>query len=313
MRTVRAILVACLAASLLAAGDGCGCKKKAAEPSEPGPVIATVDGREIHASALLAEYETVPADHRGYYAEQRGELLDFIINRMVIAEEARAAGLEKDPAVVERLEEAREFATTSGVNEPARLDALLHDAEQRILIAAMRERVLAEIEMAIADEELRAYAAKASGGDLPTEFIELRAIVQDDRPDIDAAYADLAGGMTFAEAHATYSVEEDQHLGTYSDTTLDQMPEPLRAAVKDVEDGALTDPFEMDGRWYVVQVTRRPAVVDLEPWRRQLFVRKQDEYFRTWVIDQKANHRIAVNTKRLDEVQLPKAPAPANP
>ncbi len=310
MRTVRAILLACLGALLLVGGTSCGCNKK---PAEPDPVIVTVDGREIHASALLAEYETVPAEHRAYYAEHRGKLLDFIINRMVIAEEARAVGLDEDPAVVQRLEEAREFATTTGISESDRLDALLRDAEQRILIAAMREQVLAEIEVTISDEELRALAAQASGGDLPSEFIELYGIINADRAQVEAARAKLAAGTAFADVHAAYSTEKNQHLGSFSDTTLDNMADALRAAVEGVENGGLTDVFEMDGRFVVVQVTRRSAVVDLEPWRRNLHVRKQDDYFRTWVTDKKTHHRIAVNTKRLDEVQLPNAPAPANP
>ncbi len=310
MRTVRAILLACLGALLLVGGSSCGCNKK---PTEADPVIATVDGREIHASALVAEYETVPAEYRARYAANRRELLDFMINRMVIANEARAAGLDQDPAVVQRIEQAREFATTTGITDPDRRDALLHDAEQRILIAAMRERVLAEIEVTISNEELRALAAKTSGGDLPSEFIELNGIINTDRAQVEAARAELAAGTAFAKVHTAYSTERNQHLGSFSDTTLDTMPDALRAAVEGVENGGLTDVFEMDGRFVVAQVTRRSAVVDLEPWRHQLVLQKQDEYFRTWATDRKTHHRITVNAKRLDEVQLPNAPAPANP
>jgi hypothetical protein len=305
MRTVRTVLLACLGAALLAGGAGCSCNKK---PAEADPVIATVDGREIRASALVAEYEAVPAEHRARYTDHRGALLDFIINRMVIADEARAVGLDEDPAVIERIEQAREFATTTGIDEPERRDALLRDAEQRVLSAAMRERVLAELELTISDEELRAFAGEATGGDLPSEFIEVNGIVNADRAQVEAARAELAGGAAFRDVHAAYSTDENPHFGSFADTTIDNMPDALRAVVEGVENGGLTDVFEMDGRFAVARVTRRSAVVDLEPWRPHLLARKRDDSFRAWVNEKKADHRIAVNTERLDEVQLPNAP-----
>ena len=541
MRYVRAISLACACAALLVGTAGCGCnKKRQARDADADLVIATVDGREIRASALLAEYETVPAERRTYYAANRSELLDFIINRMVIVAEARAEGLEKDPEVLERLDEARRFAlrmmldkemmrtlppitdeqlraryrqdvlspagprivtqailyriptdeagedvihetirksrsvhlpfgTLAKHNElaftlvrtplspgsdmppalvrelgalkiftPTRLkvvrgkgvifykeplpfeqaepvvraallneqlakareawaesvrskaevathperftadaaddevlvtisdatisvadarralvlmppaararyradaarlveylvrnELLVQEAERRgfdssdafrarmrdatdgLLIRTMRERVLAKIEITISDEELRALAAEASGGDMPNEFIELYAITNPDRAQVEKALEDLNSGNDFNEVHAAYSTDKHQHVGTYSDTTIETMPEALRTATEDLKDGECSDVFEMDKRFLVVQVTRRPAVVNLEPWRRRLLARKQDEHFLNWVAEQRAKHRIVVNAKRLDEVQLPEAPSAA--
>jgi hypothetical protein len=536
MRYARVIFGACLCAALLAAG--CGPQKKAPPKRAAGdPVIATVDGREIRASALVSEYETVPDERRAEYAAHPGELLDFIINRTVIAAEARAQGFDKDPEVVARLGEARRFllrlmleqelqkdlappsdeelraryrqdvldpagprivkqtilyrvpadetteaqvrdvirkslearlpfgtmaerdrlvfelvphptSAASGLppelvkeiealkvfaatpvkvldgkgcifyKEPlpfeqaeavvrralrneqvaAKLNALVEsarataqisthlerltddaagdavvatvngtaitvadarralervpqaagtqdqaaplvehlvreallvqEAERRgfdkgdefsrrmqealdgILIDTMRERVLAGFEISVTDEELRAMAREFAGGDLPGEFIELSYIANPDRAKVEAALADLKAGKDFGEVYQAYSADERQDLGTWSDTTLDTMPEALRAATSGVANGGLTDVFEMDGRFLVVRVIRRPAVVDLEPWRHQLVAKKQDEHFLDWVAEQRAKHRIVVNAERLAAVPLPAPPQP---
>ena len=538
MRYGRAVAVACVCVALLADLGGCGCtKKQPAKLAKLDPVIATVDGHEILASALVREYVTVPVERRPYYAANRSELLDYVINRTVIVAEARAAGLDKDPGVLEQVSDARRFAlrmlldkeivrtcppmtderlhdryladitdpagptivtqtilycipadeTTAGaihktihesreahvplgeharqdgldftlvpqpippgsditpalatelnalkrfaatqlrsvgdsefifyreplpferarllveaalLNEqlakgrdawvesarsqaevatyperfaenagdddvlatvngtaitvadvrralermpPARraqheadaaqlveyfvrnellvqeakrrgldkTDALLasvRDARDGALIRAMRERVLAQIEIAITDEELRAMAAEAAGGKVPSEFIELSAIANPDRAQLEKALEELKAGKPFDEVHAAYSADARQHIGTYADTTLETMPEPLRAATEGLKDGECTDIIEMDDGYLIVRVARRPAVVNVEPWRRQLLARKRDEYFLQWVTKRKASHRIVVNTKRLDEVQLPMGP-----
>jgi peptidyl-prolyl cis-trans isomerase C len=538
MRYGRAVAIACVCVALLADLGGCGCtKKRPPKLAKLGPVIATVDGEEIPASALVREYQTVPVERRPYYAANRRELLDFIINRMVIVAEATAAGLDKDPQVLAQVSDARGFAlrmlldkeimrtcapitderlhdryladitdaagptivtqtilycipadeTTAGaihktihesreshvpfgtlgpqqsldfvlvpqpippgsditpglatdlnalkrfaatplrdigdkqfifyreplpferarllleaalLNEqlakgrdvwvesarseaevatyperfaddagdddvlaavdgttitvadarraldlmpPARraqyeadanrlvehlvrnellvqeaerrgldksddLLASVRDARDGALIRAMRERVLAQIELAITDEELRAMAAEASGGKVPSEFIELSAIANPDKAKLEKALDELKAGKPFGEVHAAYSADARQHIGTYADTTLETMPEPLRAATEGLKDGEYTDIIEMGSGYLIVRVARRPAVVNVEPWRRQLLARKRDEYFLEWVNERKASHRIVVNTKRLDEVELPKGP-----
>lgn len=541
MRYVRAIFLACACAASLIGG----CGRKPEPPADADAVIATVDGREIRASTLLAEYETVPADRRAYYAAHRSELLDFIINRMVIVAEARAEGLDEDAEVLERLERTRRFAlhialereltkdlapmaeselraryhadvldpagpkivkqtivyripaddaSKAAVHErilesreahlpfgtvatrnrikftlvtatpgpgispslarglaslktftatrltsiedegfifyrepvpfeqaepvvrrallaeqrakavnawvgktrresrrsslredhviayperfikdaaddavvaivkgkaitaadarralelmppPAqaryRADAaplldylvgnelLVWEADRRgldktdefgaqmkvaaadILIRTMRERVLAKFEITISDEELRALAAQSTGGDLPREFIHLTYIANADRAKVEHALDELKAGKAFDEVHKACSADTRQDLGTWSDTTLERMPEALRTATKGVKDGGLTGVLEMDERFLVVRVTRRPAIVDLGPWRAQLLAKKEAELFLGWVKEQKANHRIVLNTKRLGEVQLPEAPWP---
>ena len=542
MRYVHAICLAFLCAALLA-----GCGRKPEPPADADPVIATVDGREIRASTFLAEYETVPADRRAHYAAHRNELLDFIINRMVIAAEARAQGLDEDPEVLERLERTRRFAlrlalerdltkdlppiaeselraryradvldpagpkivkqtivyripaddaSKAAVHEkilesreahlpfgtvatrskikfsivadppslapgitlalakelaalktftatrltsiedegfifyreplpfeqaarivrralraeqrakavnawvgttrresqrsslredhviayPERLTSdaadvvvvavvkgkaitaadarralelmpapaqaryranpaslldylvgnrlLVWEADRRgldktrefvsrmqqateaVLIRTMRERVLAKFEITISDEELRALAAQSTGGDLPREFIQLSYIANADRAKVEQALDELKAGKAFDEVHKACSADTRQDLGTWSDTTLERMPEALRTATKGVKDGGLTSVLEMDERFLVVRVTRRPAIVDLGPWRAQLLAKKEAALFLGWATEQRANHRIVLNTKRLGEVQLPEAPSP---
>lgn len=92
MKTLRLVSIIAIAASL--AVTGCG-KKEAKAPV--GQVVATVDGEEITARELQAEMAgmTFPDDKTRKLAEQRA--LKQIIDRRVLAKEARAQGIDKTP------------------------------------------------------------------------------------------------------------------------------------------------------------------------------------------------------------------------
>jgi peptidyl-prolyl cis-trans isomerase C len=250
-------------------------------------VLATVNGAVIAVGDARRALERMAAPLREHHAGDAGGLVEELVTEELLVQEALRRGLDG----------RAEFA------------AHMARATEAILVRAMRERVLAELEVTITEDELRRLATEAAGGDLPTEFIELHAIINTDRAQVAKALEELKGGFGFDEVHATYSSEKNQHLGTYSDTTLDQMPDVLRTAVAALKDGEYTDVLELDGRFCVVRVSRRPAIVDLESWRHQLLDRKQDELFLAWVVKQRAKHRIAVNTERLDAVELPAVPA----
>jgi len=223
---------------------------------------------------------------RARYTGNAAGLIEALIGDEILVQEALRRTLDARP----------EFA------------AQVTKATEAVLVRAMRRRVLAELEVTISEDELRRLAVEAAGGDLPTEFIELHAIINADRAQAAKALEELEAGFGFEEVHATYSTEKNEHLGTYSDTTMDQMPEAIRTAIDGLEDGAYTGVLELDGRYVIVRISRRPAVVDLESWRHQLVTRKQDELFEVWVTKKRAVHRIAVNTARLEAVELPAGP-----
>ena len=254
-------------------------------------MLVTISDATISVADARRALELMPPAARAQYRADAARLVEYLVRNELLVQEAERRGLDSSD----------EFR------------ARMRDATDGLLIRTMRERVLAKIEITISDEELRALAAEASGGDIPKEFIELYAITNPDRAQVEKALEELNAGNDFNEVHAAYSTDKHQHLGTYSDTTIKTMPEALRTATEDLKDGECSDVFEMDERFLVVQVTRRPAVVNLEPWRRRLLARKQDEHFLNWVAEQRAKHRIVVNTKRLDEVQLPEAPSAAPP
>ncbi len=251
-------------------------------------VVATVKGKTITAADARRALELIPPPAQARYTADPAPFLDSLVAHELLIWEAERRGLD----------------TTDGFT------AQMKQALDDVLIRTMRERVLAKFEITISDEELRALAARSAGGDLPREFIQLSYIANADRAKVEHALDELKAGKAFDEVHKAHSADTRQDLGTWSDTTLERMPEALRTATEGLKDGELTGVLEMDERFLVVRVTRRPAVVDLAPWRAQLLAEKQAELFLGWVTEQRANHRVVLNTKRLSQVQLPEAPAP---
>ncbi|HUU36177.1 MAG TPA: peptidylprolyl isomerase [Vicinamibacterales bacterium] len=235
--------------------------------------------------------ELMPPREQAACKADPARLVDAWVANELLAQEALRRGLDKN----------REFRL--------RFTRATHS----ILIAEMRRRVLDRLKVEISDDELRRIAGEEAGGELPNEFIVLCAIVNTDRAKVEQALAELDAGKPFAEVHAACSSEKDPAFGTYSDATIETAPEAVRTAIADLKDGERTGVIEIDGRFAVIEVTRRPAVIDLDALRDQLLSRRQDELFLKWVKDKRVQHNVSVNKARLEKVKLPGSEAGSPP
>jgi len=255
-------------------------------------VLATVNGADLTVGDARCFLQFVAAQLRARYEAEPKALVGALVNEELIAQAAEARGLHRVADFKARMAQVVEGA----------------------LIRTMRGRVLSQIEITITDEELRELARQFAGGDMPSEFIALNYIANADKAKVEQALKALKAGKDFSEVHAAWSSDKRQDLGVWSDTTIESMPKAIRTATEGLQDGEYSGVFEMEGRFLIVRVTRRSAVVNLEPWREQLRAHKQNALFLKWVATKRANHRIAVNAARLNAVELPETgtqpPAP---
>lgn len=113
------------------------------------PVVARVGGDEIRSSDLAEAAQTLPEELRGMPAPVLYPmLLDQMIDRKVIVQAARKAGLERDPAVQKQIARGTETALQNAL--------LLREVGPQLTEDAIRARYERDIAGKPGEEEVRA-------------------------------------------------------------------------------------------------------------------------------------------------------------
>lgn len=239
-------LISAVTCALLLAA--CGQNKVAEKPPEPGDTaVARVNGqviwasdvkREAVAQGLISEGE--PLDISSEVFRQR---LDEVIDQKLLAAEATKRKLDKDPIAQRRLAAARE----------------------RILGDMLVEGV---VEKAVTEDAIRKLYAEQQKLSKRSEEIRARQIIVGSQAEAESVKKLLASGASFDALAMERSTDQATRFngGDLGYFTLDVMPEPYGAALKDAQKGQLVGPFAAEGGWVIVKVEDK-RTEDPSPWR----------------------------------------------
>ena len=201
-------------------------------------VVATVDGRPIHASDVLraASAEGLIAQGEGLLPDSPvfARTLDGLIDQRLLSDRAAATGLDRDPEALRRLDAARERILGNLLVERGLEEAVTDDA--------LRDLFEAQNRLAASGPERR-----------------IRQIVVATENDAQAVVAALDDGEDFAELARTRSTDRTSANagGDLGWTTRGALPAELRGPVFALADGARTQALKTAAGWVVVEVTDR--------------------------------------------------------
>lgn len=203
-------------------------------------VIAEVGDTEVRRSEL-------DLSSRGRPADGSAAALESIIDRAVLAEGAREAGLADDPAVAARLAAAEREILAS-----AYLDRLSADALSEQALRARYEQK--RDQLALQQIEVAHIVVRPGSG--PDAAVDARRRIQ-------TAYARLRSGEDFAAVAA--AVSEDPvtagrggQLGTVREGQID--PTFFTAALA-LKAGQISEPFETSFGWHIAKALADPQKV----------------------------------------------------
>jgi len=263
----RTWFLVALAAVLAAAGlAACGGGRDGASGS-PDAVVARVDGRAVHQSAVdLARAE---ARFVGV-VDDAGKALDAAIDRELVRAEAERLGLAADEAEVE----SRVAAVSARLGGDAALKSALEKAAMSA--AQFRENLRAGV-LREAVQDARFPRVKAGPGavrrfydrrraDLFTEpaAVKLGAIVVRNEGIAGNAIKRLRQGRPFAEVSRQFSIDPEIKDASGMLGWIDprSLPEPLGKAVARLQVGQISAPVAGPGGTWVFKVlARRPQRV----------------------------------------------------
>lgn len=207
-----------------------------ADDAKPGgdPVVATINGREIHRSALMQAYahsRLSQAPLESVY----GQVLDFVITSQLLLNEARKANLVDDPEV----KDAVRFAT-EGILEQTYI-------ERKIAQAVTDDAIKARYEEDIKHAEGR-------------DEIHARHILLASEDDAKKVIAEIKGGAKFEDVAKSKSKDPSaaQNGGDLGFFTKDQMvPEFAEAAFAMKPGEVSAAPVKTEFGWHVIEVLER--------------------------------------------------------
>jgi peptidyl-prolyl cis-trans isomerase C len=224
----RHFLAAFGACSLLLAG---ACDKGASPGAASTEVVATVNGTDIPKSQFDQQLADIARQSgREVSPEQRGQLLDQLIDMQLLAEAGEKAGIAKEQTVADQIAVARL--------------KVIADASARKYID----------DHPVTDAELRPeYDAQVAA--IPREY-HARHILVEDKATADAVIADLKGGADFAKLASEKSKDSSaKNGGDLGWFPLDRMVKPFSDAVAALQPGQTTDQaVQSQFGWHVIKL-----------------------------------------------------------
>lgn len=237
-----------------------------------GTAVATVNGTAIPQSLANLFVQNEVAQGQKDTPELRNAIRENLIMRELIIQDARKAGLDKNPMV----------------------QAQMKLAEQSVLIRAFEEAFAAK--NPVTEAELK-EAYKNVSANAPKEEVKMRLMGFDSEAKAKAAIGKLDGGDSFANIAAQ---SDDAGLrangGDLGWGNPNALPKPLADAANKLGKGKFNaQPISVNGAWFVLQVEDRRATEPMAPFdqvKGQLAQAIQAERFQQYLGKQRATAKI---------------------
>ena len=215
------------------------------------PVVARVNGHEIRWAAVIDSADDLPERYRDQLETVFPALLDRLVDMHLLADAARARGLQDDPELREKMASYEDRLLSDLL-----LERYLAD---RVTTAEVRRRYDAMVALRRANLEVRA-----------------RHILVPSEEEAEAIIAKLDGGAVFPtlarESSIGSSAERGGDLGYFFSR---RMAPAFAAAVDALETGSYTtSPVKTEFGWHVILLVDRrdddiPSFIDMQPQLRE--------------------------------------------
>lgn len=283
-------------ALLLAAFSACSDK-----PEDSTKALAIINGKEITASEFDLRWSQLPEFARKTYAGQDGrkKFLEELITRELLLQEARKRGLDRDRALVERVERFK---------------------ERSVLDNLMREEVDSRITVTL--EEMKAYFAAHPGSFAsPDDMRASHILVKTEEEALDARKR-LEQGEDFAGLARKISLDLATKFkgGDLGPIKKGQTIPQFEKALLGLKVGEISQPVATQFGWHIIKLNDRATGASLafedakDQVKEQIQIEKKRKRFDELVASLRAKAKLRVADVPIPASEVPAAgPAAAAP
>ncbi|WP_036252385.1 peptidylprolyl isomerase [Methylobacter sp. BBA5.1] len=274
-----------------------GCNEEKATTATPSaPVVqkedavAVVNGKYI-SKDTLAELESEVAERAHGQVFPKEKLIEELIQRELLVQEALKKGLDKSPEVVQRLETLKK--------------SLLSQAVLQDYLKANP----------VTDEEIKAEYDSKVAAEKGTEY-KARHILVKTEDEAKKLIAKLDKGANFAELASKHSTDTSSEGGDLGWFTANQMVAPFSQAVETLENGKYTKtPVQTQFGWHVIlrEDSRPQTPPPFEAVKEQLAPYLQRQKVQSMIENLRKQAQVEVLVPTAEEQPKPEAAEPAAP
>lgn len=299
--TVVTILAAALAVTPLA---GCKGKTESGAPAgesakKEGAVIAEVNGETITTSDFKHELDNLPPYLKPMADTPEGkkELLDTMVVRELILQQARKDGLDKSPEVAAKLEELK----------------------KRIIVEGFLKKKVEE-QAKVSDEEMKKFYEENKDKFKTGDQVKASHILMKSEKEAQDVLKELKAGGNFEELAKKHSIDsaaaKGGDLGWFSKGSM--VPE-FEKVVFGLKEGETSGIVKTKFGFHVIKLTGKRAAGTRsfdevkEQIKAALLPTKQQEVFQKLKDDIKKNAKVSIKDDALKGLDGKASPAPALP
>jgi peptidyl-prolyl cis-trans isomerase C len=291
----KKIIPLLLAGTALVSISACN-EQKATDATPAAPVVdkadavAVVNGKYI-SKKTLAELESEVAERAHGQAFPKDKLIEELIQRELLVQEALKKGLDKSPEVVERLETLKKSLLSQAVLQDYLKTNPVTEAE-----------VKAEYDSKVAAEKGTEYKARHI---LVKTEAEAKKLIEK-----------LDKGAKFDELATKNSIDTSSQGGDLGWFTANQMVAPFSQAVEKLENGKYTKaPVQTQFGWHVIlrEDSRPQTPPPLEAVKEQLTPYLQRKKVQSMIENLRKQAQVEVLVPTTEEKPKAEGAAPAAP
>jgi peptidyl-prolyl cis-trans isomerase C len=280
-----------------------GCQSKSsqegASPAKKGEKVAEVNGGVITTGDFESEVENLPPYLRpmAETAEGKKELLDTMIVREIIMQQAKKEGLDKSPAVAAKMEELK----------------------ARVIVEAFLKKKIEE-QAGISDADLKKFYDENKDKFKSGEQVRASHILVKEEGAAQAILADIKKGGNFEELAKKHSIDaaaaKGGDLGWFGQGSMIPAFEKVAFAMKE---GEISGLVKSQYGYHIIKLTGKRAAgirsfeESKELIRAKLLPEKQQEIFAKLKDDLKKNAKFTINEEVLKGIKLKPAAGQGTP
>ncbi len=282
-RNIRPMNIFSARCVALVAGLGAAIATLPAAAAYKDPVVAVINGTEVHASALASYRRTLPPQMAAQVPYEA--LLESLLNNTLVYAQGKKEGVDKDPEVKRALK----------------------DIEQQLVVKAwMGKKLKAEVTDAAVKQGYDKFLAEYK----PVEEVRARHILLESEDAAKAVITEIKKGADFTETAKAKSKDPSakQNGGDLGYFTKEEMVPQFADAAFAMQPGELsTTPVKSQFGWHVIKLEDRrmaspPTFEQAQPVLREKLAEETAERL---VADMRAKAKI----KRFDAEGKPLAEA----
>lgn len=273
------------------------CSGKDAKDKEKEKILAEINGTQITLKEFEQRLQQVPGmAHSGMDVEGQKKLLDNLVMRALLLQEAEKRGVDKDEDVMDKLK----------------------DLQERVVLDRFLEKEI-EGKAAVTSEDVKAYYEKHPEEMKQGEEVHAAHILVKDQKEAEAALKKLKKGANFSTLASEISVDPGSKSrgGDLGFFPKGRMVPAFEEVAFRLKPGELSDLVQTQFGYHIIKVLEKRGGEQLsleaaQPQIQQkLMQEKQKTMFDTLVADLKSKAKITLHEELLlSPSQPPVPPAP---